>query len=373
MMRRVLFLLMLMLLVCLQVACGDAYAPASDAGGPVASPSSSSQATTLAQAATGKFQEFALPQDNSGLMRPALDGQGRLWFGEMNRNYLASFDPRTGTFWQQTPPDGKAGIMGLVAAPDNTIWFTEQYANYIGHYFPITGQYKVYPLPTLHVPDPGNASKTLILPSAPNDIILDQHGTLWFTELNANALGSLNTSNGSIQQYPLTRAKNAKSLDPYGITADLQGQIWFTEASSSRLGRLNPLTGQIDYFTPPGITMPLMEVTSDAHGQIWATTFTVGLLIHFDPTSGQFTNYSAPVLNGGNAGGLYGLALSRKGDVWVTVSSQNMLARLDVKARRFFYYTIPTGSSLPIGLAIGKNQAVWFTESGSNKIGLLQP
>lgn len=371
-MKYLLRFILFTLLTCLLAACGDTYTPTSDTNGPIASITTQGQVTTSAQVATGKFQEFALPQNNSGLMRPTLDGQGRLWFGEMNRNYLGSFDPRTGKFWQQTPPHGKSGIMGLAAAPDNTIWFAEQYADYIGHYIPTTGQYQTYPLPTINVPDPGNSNKTLNLPSAPNDIVLDQHGMLWFTEMNANALGSLNTATGAIRHYPLTRAKNARALNPYGIAADPQGNIWFTEASSSQLGRLNARTGQISYFTPPELTTSLMEVASDSHGQIWVTTFTVGLLLHFDPISNKFTSYNAPALNNGNVSGLYGLAIAPGGDVWVTVTSENMLARLDVKARRFLYYTIPTPDSLPIGLVMGKDQTIWFTESGSNKIGMLQ-
>ncbi len=121
-------------------------------------------------------------------MRPAVDHEGRIWFGEMGRNYLAYFDPRTQTFQQMTPPHGHDGIMGVLVAPDDTIWFAEQYANYIGHYFPTTGQYQVYSLPMLTKPDPSDTAKTLTLPRAPNDLALDAHGNVWFTELNADSL-----------------------------------------------------------------------------------------------------------------------------------------------------------------------------------------
>src|SRR6476620_7013356 len=97
--------------------------------------SAPSQAETT-PTTSGTFQEYPLPQPNSGLMRPAIDQQGRLWFGEMGHNFLTSFDPQTHIFQQITPPYGKAGIMGVTVAPDDTIWVAEQYANYIGHYNP---------------------------------------------------------------------------------------------------------------------------------------------------------------------------------------------------------------------------------------------
>ncbi len=360
------------LLVCILSACGSPYTPTSNAGGPRATSPAQSPAGTPAQAATGTFQEFALPQTNSGLMRPAIDAQGHLWFGEMSQNYLGSFDPHSGKFWQETPPGGKWGIMGMAVAPDNTIWFAEQYANYIGHYFPKTGQYRTYQLPTIHTPDPSDANKILSLPSAPNDVVLDKHGILWFTELNANAIGSLNTATGLMRQYPIPGAKKGQALNPYGITVDPLGTIWFTEASTNRLGRLNPTTGQISSFAPPGVTSTLMELTSDAQGQIWATMFATGLLLRFDPQSARFTIYNAPAFNG-NPGGLYGITAATNGDIWVAVTSENILARFNVKEQRFLYYTIPTPGSQPIGLVEGPDQTIWFTESASNKIGVLHP
>jgi virginiamycin B lyase len=362
----------LLILLVLLSACGSPAFTSSNPGVSGTPSHAQSQSSLSTQTAIGKFQEFALPQANSGLMRPAIDTQGRLWFGEMNRNYLASFDPHTGKFWQQTPPHGQYGIMGIVAAPDDTIWFAEQEANYIGHYFPQTGQYQTYQLPTITRPNPSDSSKMLHLPSAPNDLALDTHGTLWFTQLNANAIGSLNTANGSIHQYPLTSDPKAHALNPYGITVDAQGIVWFTSSTNNRLGRLNPTNGQISYFTPSGVSAPLMELVSDPHGAIWATTFNGGQLLRFDPTRSTFTIYDAPAPNG-NPGALYGLTVASNGDIWVTVGSANLVARLDTRQQRFIYYAVPTPNSLPFGLVEGPDHTIWFTESGGNKIGMLQP
>ncbi len=198
--------------------------------------------------ASGTFQEYALPLSNSGLMRPAIDHEGRIWFGEMGHNLLAVFDPHTQKFQQITPPHGRSGIMGVVVASDDTIWFAEQYANYIGHYFPATGQFQTFPLPILTVPDPGVPGKTLTLPSAPNDLALDQQGNVWFTELNADALGRLNIQSGQTQQYALAKTKITQALNPYGITIDPQGIIWFTEASTNHIGRLDPKQARLGMF-----------------------------------------------------------------------------------------------------------------------------
>jgi len=304
-------------------------------------------------------------------MRPAIDHEDRIWFGEMGHNYLAVFDPRTQTFQQMTPPHGASGIMGLAVASDDTIWFAEQYANYIGHYNPITQRYQTYNLPQLSVPDPNNKHNTLTLPSAPNDISFDARGNLWFTELNADALAMLNPNTGRIKQYPLSTPATVQTLNPYGIAVDPQGMIWFTESSTNHLGRLDPQTGTIHTFNAPGANTTLMEVASDSHGTIWATSFHSSQLFKFDPTRSDFTTYNASSASS-TTGGLYGLAITPTNNVWVTLTQNNAIARLDPSTQSLIPYRIPTTDSLPFGIAVGKNHTLWFTESHGNKIGMLQ-
>ncbi len=367
-MKRLTYLPVLLLLTLLIAACGDSLAPTSTIG-PIDSPTTPSQPnTTPTIMAVGHFHEFSLPNSNSGLMRPAIDHAERIWFGEMGHNFLAVFDPHTQKFQQITPPRGRSGIMGVEAASDDTIWFTEQYANYIGHYFPTTGQFQTYPLPTLTIPDPGQSGKTLTLPSAPNDLALDKHGNVWFTELNADALGRLDAHSGLIQQYPLSAKKSAQTLNPYGIAIDPQGYVWFTEASTNHIGRLDSTTGQVSYFTMQGSSAPLMEIAADAHGIIWATSFSSGLLLSFNPNTSTFTPYYAP-----STGGIYGIVITPTGQVWVTITAENVIAHLDVAANRFIDYVIPSSGSLPLGVVVGTNNSLWFTEAGANKIGMLQP
>lgn len=372
-MKRLLSLFCSLTLLCLLIAaCSDSTAlPGTNSYGSSASPGTQST-TTPGIMAIGSFKEYALPQTNSGLMRPAIDTQGRIWFGEMGHDYLAMFDPHTKSFLQIKPPHGRDGIMGVAVASDDTIWFAEQYANYIGHYSPDSKKFQVYHLPLLTIPNPSNAKKTLSLPSAPNDLAFDAHGNLWFTELNADSLGRLDTRTGAITQFPLSTPRTVQKLDPYGITVDPLGTVWFTESSSTRLGRLDPNTGQISYFSLPDSSDPLMEVASDTQGMIWATSFSSGLVLRFDPRTGAFKPYYAPY-KGNGAGGVYGVSLTADGEVWVALTGENSIAHLDVAANRFVIYAVPTQSALPLGLVMGPNHTVWFTEAGKDRIGMLQP
>ncbi|HLX38947.1 MAG TPA: hypothetical protein VKR42_00350 [Ktedonobacteraceae bacterium] len=371
-MKRLLLLPFLIFLILFTASCSETTTSSTNSNTTNTYPVQA-QATPLpATSAIGNFLEYPLPQTDSGMMRPAIDHEGRIWFGEMNNNFLASFDPRTHSFKQMTPPHGQFGIMGLQVASDDTIWFAEQYANYIGQYIPTTGQYHTYSLPNLTVPDPNHVGKTMTLPSAPNDLTIDAHGNIWFTELNADSIGQLDPHTGLIQQFPLDAQKTAQTLDPYGITVDPQGRVWVTEATNDHIICFDPSTGKLRTFIPQLPNNQLMEIASDAHGMIWATSFSDGLLLSLDPVTGTFTPYYAP-FTGNQAGGLYGLFISKTGEIWVTVSAENMLARLDLTGKRFIFYPIPTPASLPLGLVVSSNSTIWFTEAGSNKIGMLKP
>jgi virginiamycin B lyase len=323
-----------------------------------------------ALAVTGTFREFPLPQSDSEVMRPAIDHQGRVWFGAMGQNALVVFGPHTQTFRYMTPPHGHHGIMGVQVAPDDTIWFAEQFANYLGHYFPTTGHYQLYLLPWLTIPDPAHAGQTLSRPRAPNELVLDTHGDVWFTEFNADSLGRLDPRSGHMHHYPLSAKPSMQTLYPYGVTIDAQGMVWFTESGSNQLGRLDPTTGRVQRFAVPDRHALLMEIASDGQGTIWVTSFTPGILFRFRPDTATFTTYDTPFTSGQQSA-LYGLLVTSSGEVWVTMLAENVIARLDATAGHFVYYRIPTPGTLPLGLTMDANQGLWFT--GVDKIGVLHP
>ena len=63
--------------------------------------------------------------------------------------------------------------------------------------------------------------------------------------------------------------------------------------------------------------------------------------------------------------------MTAAGEVWVTVLAENTIARLDVAAHRFISYRIQTPGSEPLGIVMGPNHTLWFTEV--DKIGMLRP
>src|SRR5690348_16336757 len=72
---------------------------------------------------TANIRAFPMPKPQSGLMRPAVDSQGNIWFGEMTGNRLGRLNPHTGQVDEWTPPNADYGIMGIVVDAQDHIWF----------------------------------------------------------------------------------------------------------------------------------------------------------------------------------------------------------------------------------------------------------
>jgi virginiamycin B lyase len=322
----------------------------------------------------GEFKEYPLPQDKSGVMRPVTDQKGQIWFGEMGRNLLAVFNPNTQRFQQFVVPHGQYGIMGVAVAPDNTIWFAEQYANFIGHYEPQANHFTEYPLGHVTKPDASNKNHTISLPLAPNELALDKQGNVWFTEMNADALGKLNITTGKFTHYPLSHPPTVQQLDPYGITIDQHGLIWFTEAGQNKIGSFNPQTGEVHTFISSTTGTAFMEIISDRTNTIWLSTFNSADLIQFNPQNKTFTAY--PTRTSGNdsgISGIYGLTSTSNNSIWITIPAANAIAHFDSQAKTFTYFSIPSNSSTPLGITVGTDHTVWFTESAKNQLGAFTP
>lgn len=330
--------------------------------------------TQPVQQAQGSFNEYPLPQGKNGIMRPVVDQQQRIWFGEMGRNHLTYFDPTSKSFHQLTIPDGQGGIMGIAVGPDGSIWYAEQNANYIGRYDSKNNHFTTYALPEVTTKQSETSNKTIKLPVAPNELVFDQQGNLWFTEMNADAIGKLNPGSGSVTSIPLSSPSTVQQLNPYGIAIDREGMIWFTEAGKGAIGRYNPQTRALRTYSEPGgkAGISFMEVTSDPTGKLWLTTFNSSALIQFDPQSDIFTAYPAETADGG-VSGIYGITMATDRQIWLTIPAANAIAHFNTQTKLFQYYKIPTNSCTPLGIVLDQHNTIWFSESATDQLGSLQP
>jgi streptogramin lyase len=111
-----------------------------------------------------------------------------------------------------------------------------------------------------------------------------------------------------------------------------------------------------------------LNVAVEAAGRIWYTLpdeGEIGLLLPAG-NSGDNTTYSA-----GNGSEPYDLAV-RQGTVWFTDRALNRIGAFDISDETFKFYAAPANSA-PTAIAIMPNGLVWFVESATPTLTVLDP
>ena len=209
-------------------------------------------------------------------------------------------------------------------------------------------------------------------------------------------------------------------LQPTDVAVDHRGMVWTTLTLGNGIARIDPSAvhdGTTDgvrvyplpacgdgeckvVFPPEPGTRPSrqplqMKVTQDAAGNtlVWFTepgVDRIGLLrVAPDGTELGQSHYSC------GCDSPFGLALDQAGDVWFTEGVTNAIGRLtpDIAqpyaagAAALRHYKVPSGivveepelsatpiiTSNPHSVAVDRRGLVWFTESATGKVGVLDP
>jgi virginiamycin B lyase len=304
---------------------------------------------------------YALLVPNPGLMNPVVDQQGRVWIGEMAQNKLAMLDPVTGKVSEWTPPNGEYNIMNEAVDRQGGVWFTEEAANYVARFDPASQAFTTYPLNTVNGKSAG-----------PEAIAIDASGNVWFTEVTGAALGKLDPANGHYTLYPLPNTPLGGQSYPYALTITPDGRVWYGDLTGGSVGVLDPATGKVTQYRTPDIKTQVYAMTVGPDGAVWFTQLLTNSFGRIDPVTGKITTITVPQTAGAPAT-LYS-AVTHYNALWLTSTGANAIVRYVPSTGQFTFYTLKTPQSVPFGLALAPNGALWFTADGvPNYVGMFQP
>lgn len=334
--------------------------------GPVATrqPAQTTTASATAHGAVSPANErvYHLPDPNPALMNPAVDQQGRVWFGEMALNKLAMLDPGSGKVSSWTPPNAQYNIMNQVVDRQGNVWFTEEAANYIGRFDPATQTFQTYPLNTIS----GGKS------SGPEAIALDSQGNIWFTEVTGGALGRLDPANGQYTLFPLPSTPLGGQAYPYALTITSDGRVWYGDLTGGAVGWVDPGSGHVTQYPTPDPKSEVYAMVVGPDGAIWYTQLLANSIGRIDPATGGITQVAVPDTAGPPAT-LYSL-VTRDSALWLTSTGANAIVRYVPATNQFNFYSLRQPQSVPFGLALAPDGALWFTADGApNYIGSVHP
>jgi streptogramin lyase len=287
---------------------------------------------------------------------------GNLWVGlydEIGRVTTA------GIMTTFKTPTSQSMIRAITKGPDGNLWFTEFMGNKIGRITP-QGVITEFPVPTAF--------------SLPNDITAGPDGNLWFTEFWANKVGRI-TPQGYITEFSLPSG----SSRPGGITSGPDGNLWFTISSPGKIGRITP-TGIITEFPVSDASDFPGSITSGPDRNLWFIG-QLGRIGRITP-GGISTEFTLPVIP--NPPGFYiyrqlgAITAGPDGNFWFTeqivilavglgtgpagVEHTSWIGRI-TPAGVITEFKVPTNFSQPLGITVGPDGNIWFTEATRNALG----
>jgi virginiamycin B lyase len=326
--------------------------------------SASSPYASLGPAPNGTLTAYHLTTPGVGMMQPAVDANGDLWFGEMRTNRLTRVNHVTGQVTSWAPPNGRNNITKVVIDREGSIWFVEQLASYIATFDPKTEGFVVYPLAS---PDGGAL--------LPQDLAFDSHGALWFTTLGAGdggAIGRLDPTNGAIQ-YWQTRDPNARwKVRPFSLALTSSGEVWFGLLAGGAVGGLDPATGETTYYPLANPRATVFAMAADVRNRIYFTELLDGKLGVINAATRTVSERAIPQTFGSPAS-LYGVVVGPPGVVWFASAGANALIRYEPRRNLLTFYRLNSPGSAPFGLALDGQHRLWYTANGAdaNFLGLL--
>lgn len=190
---------------------------------------------------------------------------------------------------------------------------------------------------------------------------------VFFTEPNANKIGMLDEPRNTFTEWDVPQASNGESQLYDIVVKGTPGPVYFTDRGGDRVGYLSPNSNQIMMWSLPKGRNPSGIALSDGAVYFLENGNRIGQL---NLQTNVITEWTVPI----SFGSWSDYIVASQGFLFVTSHDGNKIGRFDPSSNLFTEWIVPTGDGAPKGLLVDPldpSQRVYFTESKSGKMGLL--
>jgi virginiamycin B lyase len=189
-------------------------------------------------------------------------------------------------------------------------------------------------------------------PGGPFGVTAGPLGSEWFSL--ADGIARVDHQ-GTVHTYPVP------TTDPNvgWLTASSSGAIWFSERGSGKVGRIEP-NGAIREYQLPG--QGQQGIVLPGNGDVYIAEQFSGDIARLDPATGHVTTYAVP-----NDGDPLGLAVGADGAIWFTERAAARVGRMTLDGH-FSEFPLTPGA-FPNRIVRAQDGAIWFTELFGEKVG----
>ncbi len=200
---------------------------------------------------------------------------------------------------------------------------------------------------------------------------------VWFLELDADRIGSLDTQTGAVEWYEVP---GEGPQGPHTVNADSKGGLWIALEESYGMARFDTGTKEWRIYPPPeGVKFAIThdaafnskrQVEPDAEGRIWLTLVGINELWSIHVESGEIERYPMPIPEEEQAfhAFLYGAALDPSGKrVWWT-QLHGYLGAFNTETKEVDKLVSFPRGAMPRRLAIDDDGTLWVPLFGEGQL-----
>ena len=247
-----------------------------------------------------------------------------------------------------------------------------------------TRQYDLQTLPRLT----GESTKVIIteydLPNEliqPHDVILDDEGTVWYTDFGQMFLGKMDPDTGEVTQYPIPITKPDWPVGTLDLEADREGNIWVGVMYQANIAKFDPKTEQFQQWNVPAEwqsdssqTGHLAVRATHVDGKVWMKNSDETNIYRMDLATGEFEDLGVQFdATTGRKLGVYGIHSDSNNNAYLLDFSSNNIGKLDAVTGELTVYKTPSEGSRPRRGRVDGQDRLWFAEYGTNAIGVFDP
>ncbi len=247
-----------------------------------------------------------------------------------------------------------------------------------------TRSYELQTMPRLT----GDSTKVIIteydLPSdldQPHDVIIDDEGTVWYSDFGQMLLGKMDANTGEVTQYTIPTTKPGWPTGTLDLEADRDGNIWVGVMYQANIAKFDPKTEQFEQWNVPddwqsdgAQTGHLAVRASHVDGKVWMKNSDETNIYRMDLATGEFEDLGVQFdPTTGRKLGVYGIHSDSNNNAYLLDFSSNNIGKLDADTGELTVYKTPSVGSRPRRGRVDAQDRLWFAEYGTNAIGVFDP
>ncbi|HMA50089.1 MAG TPA: carboxypeptidase regulatory-like domain-containing protein [Magnetospirillaceae bacterium] len=210
----------------------------------------------------------------------------------------------------------------------------------------------------------------------PHDVVVDDQGTVWFTEFGEQHLGRLDPKTGKIKEYDVPTLRPEEPTGTLDLEADQEGHIWISLQNQGGIAEFDEKSGKFKTFAVPKQYQTEETQQSmvgpqhwEVDGKVWTNDTSIPGLYRVDLKSGKWEMW-APYKDMKGTHSVYGIYADKHNNIFFCDFGGENIGKIDAQSGKVTLYPTPTRHSRPRRGRMDDEGHLWFAEWRGDKIAM---